>query len=313
MRHLPVSRLLLLAATSAVVVVCAGSGAAGPAPPEAVLTQATGDLQVTNSHDGHAIFQATGLAPGRSATGTVKLLNSGSLPGDLGLEQLDLQDQPGAAGGRLSDAISLDITDVSGGNSVPIFTGRLGGLGSRPLGSIGPGETRTFKFAASLPDAGRPPTATGGDNAYAGSGLTVRYAWTATAIGPGPGASGGPDPVVTIRVRSKKLLTRGFLDVMTTCDVACRVSAYASLPKGKRARRATKTKRRTATLTTPNRPARIRLKLGRKAKRQLLKTLKQKRRVKVRVTVGVSAASGGTVTTYTRSASVKRQKATRRR
>jgi hypothetical protein len=313
MRHLPVSRLLLLAATSAVVVVCAGSGAAGPARPEAVLTQATGDLHIANSQDGHAIFQATGLAPGRSVAGTVQLLNTGSLPGDLGLEQLDLQDQPGAGGGRLSDAIFLDITDVSGGNSVPIFAGRLGGLGSRPLGSIGPSETRTFKFTASLPDAGRPPTATGGDNAYAGSGLTVRYAWTATAAGPGPDTSGSPDPVVTIRVRSKMLLTRSFLDVMTTCDVACRVSAYASLPKGKRARRATRTKRRTATLTTPNEPARIRLKLGRKAKRQLLRTLKQKRRVRVRVTVGVSAASGGAVTTYTRSTSVRRQKATRRR
>jgi hypothetical protein len=310
MRHLPVSRLLLLAAISAVVVASARSGAAGPAQPEAVLTQATGDLHVTNSHDGHAIFQATGLAPGRSVAGTVQLLNTGSVSGDLSLEQLDLQDQPGAGGGRLSDAISLDITDVSGGNSVPVFTGRLGGLGSRSLGSIGPGETRTFRFTASLLDGGRPPVATGGDNAYAGSGLTVRYAWTATAAG--PGISGSADPVVTIRVRSRKLLTRGFLDVMTTCDVACRVSAYASLPKGKRARRAMRTKRRIATLTTPNKPARIRLKLGRKAERQLLKTLQQKRRVKVRVILGVSAASGGAVLTYTRSTSVKRAKAQRR-
>ena len=74
-----------------------------------------------------------------------------------------------------------------------------------------------------------------------------------------------------------------------------------------------RTKRRIATLTTPNKPARIRLKLGRKAKRQLLKTLQQKRRVKVRVTLGVSAASGGAVTTFTRSTSVKRAKAQRRR
>ena len=263
MRHLPVSRLLLLAAISAVVVVCAGSGAAGPAPPEAVLTQATGDLHVTNSQDGHAIF--------------------------------------------------LDITDVSGGSSIPIFTGRLGGLGSRALGSIGPGESRTFKFTASLPDGGRPPGGTAGDNAYAGSGLTVRYAWTATAVGPGPGINGSADPVVSIRVRSKKLLTRGFLDVMTTCDVACRVSAYASLPKRRRARRATRTKPRTTTLTTPNKPARIRLKLGRKGKRQLLTTLRHKRRVKVRVTLSVSAASGGAVTTYTRSAQVKRLRAKSRR
>jgi hypothetical protein len=270
--------------------------------------QATGDLHVTNSQDGHAIFQATGLAPGRSVSGTVQLVNSGTLPGDLGLEQLDVHDQPGANGGRLSDAISLDIADVTGGNSVPIFTGRLGGLGSRPLGSIGPGESRTFQFTASLPDGGLPSSPASGDNAYAGSGLTVRYAWTATATGPGPGGSGITDPVVTIKLNSKKLLTRGFLDVMTTCDAACRVSAYAQLPKPTRARKATKTKSSTATLTTPNKTARIRLKVSKKAKRQLLQTLKKKRRLTLKVTVGVSAANGGPVKTYTRKASVKRPK-----
>jgi hypothetical protein len=309
----PVSRLLTLAAIGAVVAVCAGSGLARPAEqPHAVLTQATGDLAVANSQDGHAIFQATGLAPGHSVTGTVQLVNTGSLPGDLGLEQLDVQDQPGVNGGLLSNAISLDITDVTGGNSVPIFNGRLGGLGSRPLGSIGPGETRTFRFTVSLPDGGPPPNPGGGDNAYAGSGLTVRYAWTATATGPGPGGSGNTQPAVKIKLNSKKLLTRGFLDVMTTCDVACRVSAYAQLPKAKRAKKAAKTKSRSATLTTPSKPARIRLKIGKKAKRQLLKTLKKKRRVALKVTLGVSPASGGPVQAYTRKASVKRPKPKRR-
>src|SRR5919201_885195 len=164
MRHSPVSRLLLLDAIAGAGAVFTASGVAGPDRPEAVLTQATGDLRITNSQDGHAIFQATGLAPGHSVTGTVELLNTGTLPGDLGLEQLDLQDQPGAGGGRLSDAISLDISEVTGGNSVPIFTGRLGGLGSRPLGGIGPDERRTFRFTASLPDGGRPPRPAGGDN-----------------------------------------------------------------------------------------------------------------------------------------------------
>jgi spore coat-associated protein N len=308
----PVSRLLTLAAVCAVAAVCAGSGLAGPAQPHAVLTQATGELQVTNSQDGQAIFQAAGLAPGRSVTGTVELANTGSLPGDLGLEQLEVQDQPGVNGGLLSNAISLDITDVTGGNSVPIFTGQLGGLGSRPLGSIGPGETRTFRFTVSLPDGGPPPSPSGGDNAYAGSGLTVRYAWTATATGPGPGGSGSTQPAVKIKVGPTKVLTRGFLDVMTTCDVACRVSAYAQLPKAKRARKAARTKSRSATLTTPNKAARIRLKVSKKAKRQLLQALKKKRRVTLKVTVGVSAASGGPVQTYARKASVKRPKRRRR-
>jgi hypothetical protein len=313
MGALPVSRLLTLAAIGAVVAVCAGPGLARPAEPQAVLTQATGDFHVTNSQDGHAIFQATGLAPGRSVSGTVQLVNTGSLPGDLGLEQLDVQDQPGANGGRLSDAIYLDITDVTGGNSVPMFTGQLGGLGSRPLGSIGPHQARTFQFTASLPDGGPPPSPTGGDNAYAGSGLTVRYAWTATSTGPGPGGSGGAEPAAKIKLSSKKLLKRGFLDVMATCNIACRVSAYAELPKPKRARKAARTQSRSATLTTPNKAARIRLKVSRKAKRQLLNTLKKKRRVVLRVKVGVSAASGGPAKTYTRKALVKRPKPKRRR
>jgi hypothetical protein len=44
---------------------------------------------------------------------------------------------------------------------VPIFTGQLGGLGSRSLGGIGAGDSRTFRFTASLPE--------GGDNAAASS------------------------------------------------------------------------------------------------------------------------------------------------
>ena len=69
-----------------------------------MLTQATGDLRLSNSADGQAIFQASGLAPGRSVTGTVQLTNSGTLPGDLSLQQLDVSDSPApaAAGSRTS-------------------------------------------------------------------------------------------------------------------------------------------------------------------------------------------------------------------
>jgi len=306
----PVTRLLSLAAVCAAAVAWAGSGSAERAQPSAVLTQSTGDLHVTNSQDGHAIFRATGLAPGGSVSGTVRLQNSGSLPGDLTLAQSDVQDQPGANGGRLSDVVRLDVSDVTAGGSVPVFAGRLAGFGSRSLGALGPAESRTFRFTATLPDGGLPPSAGGGDNAFAGSGLTARYAWTATATGTGPTPSG--DPVVTIRVRAKKLVRRGFLDVMVRCDVACRVSAYAQLPKPKRAKRAPRTKRRSATLTVPNKTARIRLKLSRKAKRRLHKALTKKKRVKVKVKVGVRAASGGPSKAYTRKLKVKQQKVKRR-
>ena len=304
MKGFSVSRLLSLAAIFAVAAACAGAGAAKPErPPQAILTQATGDLSLSNSADGQAIFQASGLAPGRSVTGTVRLTNSGTLPGDLSLQQLDVSDNPGPGGGRLSNVVTLDITDVTGGSSIPVFSGQLGGLGNRPLGAIGPGETRTFRFTASLPDM---------DNAFAGSGLTVRYAWNATAAGGGPGPS--EQPVATFKLNSKKLLKRRILDVTATCNIACRISAQALLPKAKRGTKAAKSRVRTATLTTPNRPARIRLKISRKAQRGLKQILRKKGRAVVKVRLNVSPAAGGTATSYTKKATVKaaKRKAARR-
>jgi spore coat-associated protein N len=312
MASFSVSRLLTLAAICAVAAACAGAGLARTdQPAQAVLTQATGELHLLSSRDGQAIFRATGLAPGRSVSGTVTLLNSGSLPGDLTLQQLDVADQPGPHGGRLSSVVKLSIADVSGGGSIPIFAGRLGGLGARTLGAIGPSQARTFRFTASLPNGGRPPGPTAGDNAFAGSGLTVRYVWTATStgvVGPTP----SEQPVVGIKLKTKRLVKRGVLDVMTTCNIACRVSAYAQLPKATRRSKAARSRTRTATLTVPNKAARIRLKLSKKARRQLKQVLKKKHRAVVKVHVGVSPANGGSITTYTRKARVKRAKTIRR-
>jgi hypothetical protein len=285
------------------------------AEPRAVISQASGELHVTNSRDGQAILQAQGLAPGGSVTGTVELSNAGTLAGDLGFQQLDVQDQPGANGGRLSEAVHLDVEDVTGGNVVPVFAGPLGTLQSRALGNIAPGEARTYRFTASLPDSGAPPSPTSGDNAYAGSALTVRYSWTATAPDPGEGgggeAGGGGgggivQPTVKFYVVSKKVLRRGVLDVMATCDRACRVSAWAKLPKAKGARAGLTTKRRTATLTIPGKAARIRLKFSKKGKTQLQKMLRNKRKVALSVLLRVGPATGELAKTYSKKVVVKR-------
>lgn len=304
--------------------VAAGSSA-GRAEPRAVISKADGDLHVENSRDGQAIFEAQGLAPGGSVTGTVQLSNSGKLAGDLAVEQLDVNDQPGVNGGRLSDAVYLDVQDVTGGNLIPVFAGQLGGLQSRALGSIAPGEARTYRFTASLPDGGAPPSPSGGDNAYAGSALTVRYSWTATAPDPrnrggggggggaGGGGGSGGDPIVTFRVVTKKVLKRRLLDVMTKCDRACTATVYAQLPKPKRARKSVFTRRKTATLTTPAKAARIRLKLSKKHKRQLQKALRKKKKVALRVIVRVSAVGAATSKSYTKKAVVKRPKKKKKR
>ena len=100
------------------------------AEPAAVISQASGTFQITNSRDGQAIFQAQGLSPGRSVTGTVQLSNTGTLAGDLGLQQLDVVDQPGTNGGLLSNAVHLDVQDITGGNLIPVFAGQLASLQS---------------------------------------------------------------------------------------------------------------------------------------------------------------------------------------
>jgi hypothetical protein len=324
MGSVPISRLLTLAAIGAVVAVCANGVIAKPerSQPYAVLTEATGDLSIWNSLDGQAVFQFSGLAPGHSVSGTVQLKNTGALPGDLGLEQLDVQDQPGANGGRLSDAVHLDITDISGGNSIPVFAGQIGGLASQLLGAIGPGEGRTFRFKASLPDTGPPPSPTGGDNAYAGSGLTMRYAWTATASGsiapsgPGPGGGGGggsrtgPGPITVNRpwvkfsLNARKLLKRGWLDVLARCNRGCTLTVTAKAPKKTRV----KIRRRVATLPLPNKVARIRLKLNRKSRRALTRALRRRKRVVLQVRVKLVAAGWNEVIASQKRVAVKRPK-----
>lgn len=288
------------------------------AEPRAVISQASGELHVTNSRDGQAILQAQGLAPGKSVTGTVQLSNAGTLAGELGFQQLDVQDQPGVNGGRLSDAVHLDVEDITGGNLVPVFAGQLGALQSRALGSIAPGEARTYRFTASLPDGGAPPSPTSGDNAYAGSALTVRYSWTATAPDPGEGGgtsgggtSGGGtggvvEPTIKFYVVSKQVLNKGVLDVMASCDRACTVLASAQLPKLKGSSKVVTTRRITATLTTPDKVARIRLKLSKKSKKQLVKLLRTKRKVALSVRLSVAAAGSSTTKAYSKKVVVKR-------
>src|SRR5919112_2627456 len=138
----PVSRLLLLAALVAAILGCArvAAGSAEHENARAVISQATGELKVTNSRNGQAIFQASGLAPGRSVNGTVQLSNTGSLAGALTLSQLDVLDQPGVNGGRLSDAVQLNIQDITGGSSIPVYGRQLRSVGTRPLGSLPPGQ-----------------------------------------------------------------------------------------------------------------------------------------------------------------------------
>ncbi len=325
MGSLSVSRLLLLAAIGAVILGCASAARIARAPdePAVQIMNASGSLAVTNSRAGQAVFQAAGLAPGRSLNGTVQLSNTGTLAAELTVAQLDMQDQPGAYGGRLSSRVQLEVHDVTGGSSIPVFSGRLGGLGSQPLGSIAPGAARTYRFTASLPNTGTPPGPAAGDNAYVGSGVTTRYVWTATAndAGDPPGTGGGLGgsgtggngttgylpPRFSFRVAAPRVVRRGSLDALVRCERSCSLEAWATLSKGRGARIA----HRYARLPLPDRTARIRLNLSAKGRKALRRLLEGRRRAVLRVHLRVVPA-GGAIRQYSKRVVVKRLKPKRR-
>jgi hypothetical protein len=220
--------------------------------------------------------------------------------------------------------VHLDIQDITGGNLVPVFAGQLASLQTSALGSLAPGEARTYRFTASLPDGGAPPSPTSGDNAYAGSALTVRYSWHASAPDPDDTAGGGGaspselkrprtvTPRAIFRVNSTKLLKRGWLDVMVSCNRACGVTASAQSLKPPHGRRAVKLSRRSAALTLPAKVARIRLKLTARARRQLHALLRARGRVSIRVSLNVIPVAWTKTLHYSKKVVVKRPTPKRR-
>ena len=306
----PLRNLLLLAALAVVAGGCAQPGVS--TQPRAEISQASGDFSISNSRDGQAIFRADGLAPGGTVSGTVELTNTGRLPGELGIEQADIRDRPGRNGGLLSQAVELAVQDVSNpSDAITMFAGRLGELHERKLGSIAPGQARRYRFTATLPDRGAPPSFVTGDNAYIGSALTVRYTWRASAAEPAPPTVVAAAPRVSYRVVLKRLLRRGRLDFIARCDRACRLTGWAKLPKAPRARKAAKTRRRAVTVRTANKRVRIKIKVTKKNRRALVRRMRRNGRVAVRTYLTVSA-TGAKSRTLSRRVTIRRRQAARR-
>lgn len=310
------SYLCLLVAVAVVVI--------GYRPPErgpsVEIQNASGEVQLQNSKNGSAIFQTAGLAPGRNVTGTVQLSNSGSGPGALSLSQADLTDNPGAGLGLLSSVLQLSITDVTNpGSPVNVFAGTPAALGNRSLGSMAPGQSRTYSFTASLP--------VGGTNALSGSAMSMRYVWTLTGNGSTPGgggttgggsngrpggaggaAGGGGGAVVSkmpvsVKVNVKSALKKGVIAVTVKCGQACKLTAYAAA-KGKPAVR---TRRKSGRVKKAGKQATIKLKLSKAGKKALAKRLTKKKSLPLTVIVKAQDP-GGAWKSVKKTATVKRAK-----
>jgi spore coat-associated protein N len=178
----PKLTLAALATSLAALGLVVGSGAdftSATANPS--NTFSAGSLSQSNSKDNAAILTASGLKPGGTATGSVTIANTGSIPGTFTLSKSNLTNPVlGPASEKLSDQLDLLIKD----GTTTVYTGKLGAMGSLPLdgdtvaagvqqfGASGaPTATHTYAFTVTL------PAATG--NAYQGTSTSVQFDWTA--------------------------------------------------------------------------------------------------------------------------------------
>jgi hypothetical protein len=201
--------------------------------PSLRATAATGNVTLVNSRGGGAIVSAAHMDPGDSVSGTVTISNTGDAPAGMTLSKSQLQDTPGAGGGRLSDALFLAVDDVSGGRRV--YDGPLADMPALALEPIPAGRGRQFQFTVRLPKLR-------GDT-YMVAATSVRFDWTAKAVqkpAPRPHPDTRP-PALKLSGERRQLATRRGLVVYALCDEPCSLAAKAKVRgvKGVRAGKAT--------------------------------------------------------------------------
>jgi hypothetical protein len=199
-----------LAALAAVFAVATGGGAAGIR--ETSMTVVNGPISMTNSAAPGAILTAGPMRPGGSTQGTVTIKNGGD-PASYRLSKSHLVDQLGPNGGALSGRLDLLIQDLAH-PATPVYSGKLRDMPIYTLGTFAKGEARTYRFTATLPNGGQPPSPTTGDNVYQGSQASVEFDWTATAPSP------PPTPVLSLTGKLKQSFGTG-VTVKEKCNVAC--------------------------------------------------------------------------------------------
>jgi hypothetical protein len=261
---------VVVAALVSVVAVAAGALARERPAEMEQLAAASGTLALSNSAADTAIITAHGLMPGEAATGQITLGNTGEAAGLLVLARTAITDVPGPNGGRLSDALTLLIEDVTA-PAAPreVFYGEVGGLERVALDALAGGARRTYRFTVEFPDTGPG----GADNAYIGSAVRFDYEWRAEALAlppaatptpaPGPGGNGvvpppgggttppaGPGgktpndpskaPIIYLRIPHQRVMHTDAVRLYARCSYRCRVKFSGRAETAPRAKRATR-------------------------------------------------------------------------
>ena len=138
--------LAVLACTLQAVVFSGASFTASSVNPATVFT--AGILSHTNDQDGQVVIAASGLMPGVSNTGSLRLTDGGNVPGRFTLSASGLTDTPDAP--RLSDALTLTVEDVTG-TATNLYQGSVSAFSAVDLGTIAPGAARSYRFTLAYP------------------------------------------------------------------------------------------------------------------------------------------------------------------
>jgi hypothetical protein len=118
-----------------------------------------------------AIFSASAMKIGDSASGSVTITNTGNLAGVYTLA--------GSTSGSstLAGQLTLKIYEDTDNSGTPVYNGTLGGFSSASLGTFAAsGDAHTFYFHVSLPTTGTDA----GDNAFQGLSASETFTWSAT-------------------------------------------------------------------------------------------------------------------------------------
>lgn len=170
----------------------AAIGGEPAAPASGLRLSAGGSMSLSNSKEGAAIFALANLGPGDGGQGEVTLANTGTLPGTLALASFDRSDAPGIYGGALSERLELRLEDVSSGAASEVYDGQLGAMPELQMGSLGAGESRTYRFVVTMLDGGAPSSPYVDDNLYQRASASLGYEWTLTEVEGGDSGPGEP-------------------------------------------------------------------------------------------------------------------------
>ncbi len=173
-------RSLAVAATTAIVLVLLGTVAYAAVKPGGddagrQLKQKSGRVRIKNSLGGDALVGMSGMLPGDSTTGTVRIDNRSKVRARFYLGLSRLVETQGAGGGRLSYRLVLTVKRLwTRRRPQLVYSGPLRQMPMLKLGVFRPNENRTYRFTVLFPEGG--PSM---DDRYQRAATSLQFNWYA--------------------------------------------------------------------------------------------------------------------------------------